>query len=251
MKNRHDEEMNSFDVLIVSGARPTLLNRTLESFEKNLFRNIRVGNCFINIDPFEGSDEEVEECEKICRGRFEQVFVNTPRAPHFTKAVKWLWSRPNTDWCIHLEDDWLLTRQISVDELLSCMTRRVTQISFMTKEKRWKYKSSYHFDEMKKTIFGVYIGRGLNKKRPMFGTSPSILSSNFARECSALMIDDLDPEKQLNKFNPKLNQYTSKFRNRFLGSINDHVAVDIGREHRVDKGIEKTLLKGQSIWIRK
>jgi len=238
-----------FDILITSGARPGLLEQTLSSFQENLFRNVSPNTCFINIDPFEGGKEEIELCEEICGRYFDRVIAHKPAKSHFTKAVKWLWSSPETDWCLHIEDDWMLRRPVELDEILAAMKRNVVQISFMTKEKLWTSKSKYHYAGGRRKILGIDIGRGLDKTRPVFGTSPSFLRTEFAKHCASLMDDTLDPEKQLHRHNPALNEYTRHFRNRFLGSPEDHVALDIGREHRSKLGIEKKTVQGRSEWM--
>jgi hypothetical protein len=131
------------------------------------------------------------------------------------------------------------------------MKRKVTQITFMTQEKNWKYRSKFHFKPNRKVVFGVDIGKGLNKKRPVFTTSPSIISSNFAKRCASMFDLNLDPEKQLNKLNKPLNDYTSQYRNRFIGSRNENVAIDIGREHRDQIGLQKKVVDGQSFWTKR
>ncbi len=242
------DKKNSFDVLIVSGARPELLKATLDSFEKNLFSNIEINDCYINIDPFEGGIEQINACEILCKNYFKKVYANKPTSPQFTKAVQWLWSKPQTEWALSIEDDWLLSRKVEKDEIFSAMKSKVMQISFMTKEKMWKFRSNYHYKPNRRKIFGIDIGRGLDKSRPIFTTSPSFVKSTFANRCSQLMTPSLDPEKQLNKINEPLSEYTSQYRNHFIGSRKDHVAIDIGRDHRSKKGITKQVIDGQSFW---
>lgn len=239
-----------FDVLIVSGARPQLLERTLESFRDKLFCSIQLGTCYINIDPFEGGREDVDRCEQLCKDHFNRVVANKPSSPHFTRAVRWLWSAAASEWCLHIEDDWILNRTIRRDEIFDAMKSRVTQISLMTEQKRWRHRSCYHYDEARRVILGIDFGRKLDRRRPVFGTSPSFIQSTFAKRCAELMRDELDPEKQLRKSNPELNRFTSGYRNRFLGSRDDFVATDIGREHRQNLGLEKIMVDGQSTWVR-
>lgn len=238
------------DVLLVSGARPELLEKTLASFSERMFRHFKIGSLYVNIDPFEGGPAEVSACEAICKRYFETVVARKPETSHFTAAIRWLWHQPETHWCFHLEDDWVLSRDVSADEFREAARGTVRQVSLMTREKNWGYRSHFHFEPGRKTFLGLDLGKGFNKKRPIFGTSPSFLRSDFARSCADLMTEDLDPEKQLNYLNPELNAYTSKFRNRFIGARREFVAVDIGREHRDAQGITKTIVEGNSVWSR-
>ncbi|TYC79822.1 hypothetical protein FMN63_00805 [Stappia sp. BW2] len=238
------------DVLLVSGARPSLLEKTLASFSKRLFKNFEIGALYVNIDPFEGGPVEVDACETICKRHFTNVVARKPEASHFTRAIRWLWRQPAAHWCLHLEDDWMLNRDVHPEEVKRAMTRNVRQVSLMTREKNWGYRSLYHFEPGRKTFLGMDLGKGLNTKRPIFGTSPSFLRSDFAARCAELMDEKLDPEKQLNYMNPDLNAYTAQFRNRFIGARRDYVAVDIGREHRDALGITKEVIDGNSVWSR-
>ncbi|MES0810418.1 hypothetical protein ABLO27_13125 [Roseibium sp. SCPC15] len=236
------------DISLVSGARPGLLRETLESFYSKLFKNFDLQTLYVNIDPFEGGPEEVETCELICREYFSEVVSRKPDKPHFTKAVRWLWSRPKADWCFHLEDDWVLSREVSLQEFHDAQKRNVAQISLMTREKNWGYRSMYHYEPSRLTFLGRDLGKSLNRRRPIFTTSPSFVRRDFAHRCAELMNDTLDPEKQLNTLNPELNAYTADFRNHFIGARREFVAIDIGRQHRDEHGITKTVIDGNSVW---
>ncbi len=238
------------DVTLVSGARPGLLKQTLEDFSAKLFRNFSVQTLYVNIDPFEGGQEEVEACDAICREYFPDIVARKPESSHFTTAVKWLWSQPTADWFFHLEDDWILNREVREEEFRKARKRKVTQVSLMTREKNWGDRTFFHYEPARKVILGKDFGKGLNKKRPIFTTSPSFVQSDFAKRCAALMDDGLDPEKQLNYLNPDLNAYTARFRNHFIGTRREFVAEDIGRTHRDTQGIVKTVVDGNSVWSR-
>ena len=59
-----------------------------------------------------------------------------------------------------------------------------------------------------------------------------------------------DPEKQFFKgVNPTLEAYVSKFRNKVIGEIGDYHIVDIGREWRDRRNIQKTMVGWQSQWV--
>ncbi|WP_421980859.1 hypothetical protein [Roseibium sp.] len=238
------------DVTLVSGARPALLETTLKSFSAFLFKNFELQTCFVNIDPFEGGPDEVAACEAICRSVFKNVVTRTPEKPHFTRAVKWLWSQPRSAWCFHLEDDWMLEREVTSEEFTAAHERRVAQITLMTREKNWGYRSRFHYEPSRFVVLGRDFGKSVNKKRPIFTTSPSFVRREFALRCSELLDETLDPEKQLNYLNPALNSFTSKFRNRFIGKRREYVARDIGRQHRDERGITKTVEDGSSVWVK-
>ncbi|MDN3721444.1 hypothetical protein QW131_25370 [Roseibium salinum] len=152
--------------------------KTLESFFRPVFfRNFEVGTLYVNIDPFEGGPEEVSACETICRDHFPNVVARKPETPHFTKAVRWLWRQPRAEWCFHLEDDWILNREVRAEEFRQSMKTNVRQVSLMTKEKNWGYRSPYHYEPSRLKI----LGRDFGKK----ASTGSGRSSRQARVSSA------------------------------------------------------------------
>ena len=204
----------AIDLLLVSGSRPQLLERTLDSFGKNLLSNFEVSTVYANIDPFEGTAEDTQSCADLIRERFPACHIRAPDTCSFTGAVKWLWSNTSAAAALHLEDDWVIDREVRPEDVFN-------------------------------------IGRKYNYDRPIFTTSPSFLERSFAHECASKMRLDLDPEKQLyGDRNPELGQYTKTFRSRLLGVGGDFWISDIGREHRQASNLKKTLIDGQSHWIR-
>jgi hypothetical protein len=239
------------DVLILSGARPGLLERTLASFEHNLFRHFSIGRVFANVDPFGGTAKERDRCVEIVRIVFPGAELRIPDSPHFTDAVRWLWTQVKAPWAFHLEDDWLLNERIDpprISPLAEGMTR---QISLNSKQKNWRFHGDpfYHRVVEKKLWKWVYH-REKVQSRPAFTTSPTFVERDFARHCSALMSRDLDPEKQLQDGrNPALAEFTSSYRNYLLGHEGRIVVQDIGRAHRKKIGLRKKVIEGRSIWI--
>lgn len=218
------------DVTIVATRRPDLLRQTLQSFERNLLRNVGVGAAFLNIDPIWGSEADDHEVEQLVRGlRPRRLEIRRPDSAGFGAAVKWLWSKPQSHWFLHLEDDWLLQREVSARLLRRRLAAdRFAQISLLRRADGWK--KSVHYSK--------------------FTTGPSVMLSAFAHRASELMREELDPEKQLySGTNLRLEAEVSRFRRRYLGSrFTPSYIVDIGRPWRASRGIEKSLVHGASVW---
>lgn len=225
-------KLSEFDVTVVATRRSELLKQTLHTFSKNLFSKIHIRRMFCNIDPLWGDERGDREIEETCRSYFADVVIRKPEKPSFGAAVKWLWSQPQTDWFLHLEDDWLLTRPIDVERLSQEMSfSTVEQISFTRlNRKAWRK--------------GVWVDR--------FTTSPSLVRSSFARLVSSLMDPELDPEKQMyGTENPILSDVTrGEFRHRLHGHrFSRDFLEDIGRAWREERGIVKKRVGDKSIWI--
>lgn len=222
---------DSIDISLVSSRRPHLLDLMLRSFRMNLLRKVNVRRLVVNIDPIWGNEFDAGAVKTVCRLYFDEVEIREPESPSFGAAVKWLWSRMETEWFLHLEDDWCLMWPIDVERLKREMAEQsVGMISLYNHGKAWRK--------------GVWPDR--------FTTSPSFVRNSFGRTASGLMNPALDPEKQFyNQMNPALAEAVSSYRHRFHGSRFAPVCiVDMGREWREARQIEKTLVAGESVWSR-
>jgi hypothetical protein len=239
------------DLLLLSGARPHLLCKTLDSFSKNAFGNFYIKNVFANVDRFQGGDKEVSEVVEIIREIWPAAEIRLPPKPSFTGAVKWLWSSVSSPYCFHLEDDWVAQREINSGMVFPHFKDNTEQVSILTFEKQWKFKYPFHCKWERRTIFGVPVGKRLSPEEPVFTTSPSFMTRDFANTCASLMDEDLDPEKQLyDGRNQELRRFTTGFRNRLISSDGGFLIRDIGREYREAVGVKKITIDGKSKWSK-
>jgi hypothetical protein len=221
--------MNPIDVTMVATRRPELFRETLLSFEKNLFRELRPPRLILNIDPMFGDEDCDARIEEIAHSVVGNVVIRRPPQPSFGAAVIWAWSQAETDWFLHLEDDWQLTAPPDLRRLQKQMQiSRIAQIRLKKSGKDWRK--------------GVW--------RPVVSTSPSFISREFARTVLPYMRPDLDPEKQFQGgHNPELAAAAAGFRYRvhvprFLPGI----LVDTGRDWARARGIKKSVVDGRTIW---
>lgn len=235
------------DISLVCGRRPELLERTLESFSKNVFSNFEIANVFANIDPFCGTEEDGLSVEKLLKKYFQNCNIFKPNSPSFGAAVKRVWSATKSDIVLHMEDDWVAEESIDWLNFDKELTGNVACLSFMTLEKNWRKNSSFHTRYIKRKLFGVTYWRSTVA---CFTTSPCFLRGDFARRCGELMDPSLDPEKQFsNGLNLDLEKYALKFSNKFLiGRESKYIIRDIGREYRFRSGLNKTIVDGVSVW---
>jgi hypothetical protein len=205
-----------------------LLVKTLESFQKNMFSRLPVRCLFLNIDPLWGSRDDDTAVESVAREFCRDVVVRRPDRPGFGDAVKWLWGQPETEWFLHLEDDWLLRDAVSPQRLAAEMRdARLFQIRFS------------FWPRLKRLV------------RPaQFTTSPGFVRTEHSRVVASLMDAALDPEKQMiTNANPPLRRFLASVRTRYYGSLTmPPMVADIGREWRKGRGIEKRIVDGVSVW---
>jgi hypothetical protein len=215
------------DVTMTATRRPELLLRTLGSFREMLFERLPVRKFFLNIDPVWGNERQGKEVEEISRSFFGNVEARCPSTGSYGGAVKWLWSKPETEWFLHLEDDWTMTHPISLNKLSSQMSSGASQIVLAN----WRRLQR-------------------RRKPPKLGLCPLFSKREFGRLASIHMNPDLDPDKQFrNGSNPVLEQaVSSHYAVYFGGRLTRETIIDIGRDWREDRKIEKKIVDGASIW---
>ena len=110
-----DEKTLSFTTTAMP--RPEVVQATYETFTSNLlgldFKKITL---FLNIDGFPEKRDEHKRLEvtEVARQYFGNVVVNMPETSSFAAAVKWCFSRVETPYNFHLEDDWALVEPFHI-----------------------------------------------------------------------------------------------------------------------------------------
>ncbi len=99
-------------------ARPDILEKTYDSFSKNIKQDLKEFTLFINVDPVPNNIRQKEIIE-VANRYFNRVICNLPKEPNFTKAVSWCWkSAAAFPFIFQLEDDWVLEQEIDLNTLL-------------------------------------------------------------------------------------------------------------------------------------
>ena len=107
----HPIDENTLSFTTTAMPRPEVVQATYDSFTRNL-HGLDFGRVtlYINIDSFpeKRDDYKRQEVTEIARRYFGNVVVNMPDTPSFAAAVKWCFSKIETLYNFHLEDDWEL-----------------------------------------------------------------------------------------------------------------------------------------------
>ena len=198
---------------------------------------------------FRGGEREADQVSALILSRFPAAVIRRPKQPSFTDAVKWLWGSVKSPYCLHLEDDWVAEKPITEEAIFKHFEGNVAQVSLLTSEKQWRFQYPFHCKWTRNKIFGVGFGKRLLKNEPVFTTSPSFTTREFANTSALLMRNDLDPEKQMyDGNNVDLRAFNINFRNRLISDESGFLIRDIGRAHRASLGLEKFIENGQSVW---
>jgi hypothetical protein len=239
--------MPTYDLCIVSGRRPDLIERTLASFQEQVFRHFALRRVLVNIDPFCGTEQDGDEVARIVTRFFPAAELFRPEQASFGAAVRRLWQATSADIVLHLEDDWIALEPITPADVEGRLAGRVAALTLMTAEKHWSGGSPYQTRRKKYRIAGVPVW---SRRVSRFSTSPCFLSGPFARTCAGMMDARLDPEKQFyDAVNAPLERFSEGWDALFLvGKRAPNVIEDIGRDWREQRSISKTVVNGVSIW---
>lgn len=151
--------------------RPEIIRKTYHSFVKNLHGvDFSKTTLYINIDPAPDAARR-EETLEVAKCFFGRVIHRFPEKPNFTSSVNWLWSIANSDYILHLEDDWELIKPIDINDIMRIFNKnkQINQVAFRA------YKFSY--DKM--------------------CLSPSVLSNKMYKNFAGKLDETKNPEIQL------------------------------------------------------
>lgn len=236
------------DITFVCGRRPDLLSQTLAALRAKVLCNFQVGTVYANIDPFCGNVEDGEKCEEMLYESFPLVRVTRPEVASFGAAVKYLWKQPQTDFFLHMEDDWDFLHPISPEDITHRLRNNVVQVQLASRDKLYLPKK-YSFRTSWRKTFGFKIFKKVDTSRPLFGTSPSFIKTNFAKACADRMDPEKDPEKQLYESGTDLGEFTKNFLNHPLQAPGQKAIVrDLGRDWLNKRGLKKRIVEGVSTW---
>lgn len=202
------------DITMTATQRPNILDKTLESFSKNIFNERDRYRLIINIDPI-GEDCSGLEIINICLNYFDTVFHFT-EVPFFTRAVMYCWDEADTDYIFHLEDDWELLKKINIDEMIKILESDKKMASLrLNKEK---------------TMFSEYGKRNGYVPFSKLSLNPTLIKKEFIKGVLPLMEENLNPEKQLRVSDSERGKFISKWTHGiYVKESFDEVVRDLGR----------------------
>jgi len=246
-----------FDITCTATLRPELLDRTLSSFTKNLFKErISCARLIINID-ITGCDldnpgivmDKLEAIRDVIHNYpFYEMYPRMCSKPNFPDAWCWCMDQVKSKYFFHLEEDWELLFPIDFEAMWDLFEeygnlahlRLSTFQSVNSSCKNWNkflYWNGDFFEAINEDKFTIgWAGH------------PSLNRSSFLKECLLHINRELNPEKQIKgKIHPKITEAIGKHRfGSFHPQNSPKSIVDIGREWMVNNGWVKA---GNKAWF--
>jgi len=214
---------NNIDITMTAVLRPDVICKTLESFTSNLLyeKNIKY-RLIINVDNV-GENILPKQIRKICEEYFSEIKFNFSENPSFTKAVMWCWDNAESDFVFHLEDDWIIKRKTSMNDIIRIMNDNndLACIHLMRHDINGKTKQLFGTEYEYSDNAGIFIS-----KRPFgFSLNPVVIRLDFLKKIRSAMVDNKNPEKQIRVKNKKMNKTMNEWRYGIYASYGDKAFV--------------------------
>lgn len=211
------------DVVTTATLRPELLDLTYRSFTNRLLNQFTRRRLIINVDPIGDVGASLAEVLQVCHAHFDEVVYRSPETPSFPAAVHWAWSAVQSDYFLHLEDDWLLKKSVSADRVQA-------------------------YFQQDPTLAEVTLNLSSNAKAPPgLSLRPSFFRKAFIDEALPYFDLEQDPEKQ---WRERIGDDGPMAGWRFRGygeSDEGCFVADIGKRWRKASGFRKWD-RGQITW---
>jgi len=226
------------DVTMTSVLRPGIVNVTLKSFCEKFLTDRSRYRLIINIDPV-GENVKPKEVVKVCENYFDEVIYNVPNEPSFPAAVIWTWRKARSEWIFHLEDDWLISRDTSINHMISILERhqdfaclRMPKHRIPNKRAIMMFRSRYRYNPE-----GFYVA---DDRKAQFGLNPVLIRGSFVKRAVPLMITTKNPEKQFRYGNILMREFIMKWNYAIYGTPGSPaLAIDNGLTWRQTLGFNK------------
>jgi len=231
------------DVTMTACLRCAILEQTLGSFFKYLkgFKSL-CPRLIINIDPV-GPDNYTDVLG-VCRQYFDKIVSRVSDNCSFSYAFKWVWGQVEAPFVLHLEDDWVLTKNVSVTELLDTLEEEqdlmiLRLAAFAAGPKYMKnWNKFFPYDG------NIYRCPSDLKGGLAFCGHPSVIKKSFIEFMAPLLDPTRNPEKQIKHNAPKIGKILRPFLNKYEYGVyskpdNDPLVIDIGRQWMIANGYSK------------
>ena len=229
------------NVAITATYRPEILDRTLDSFRKYLFKHrMREFRVVVNIDPVGSKFPRGNDVFLVLSEYFGKIYLNAPPQGHFGKAFHWCWSNCEGDLVFNLEEDWELLEPVNLDNMINMFNRfpllsHLRLSAFRSMEDHCKMWN--HFTRWNGSFFEI---QEEDKGRIGFAGHPSLNRGSFVRNIASVLNPHLNPEKQIKaRYRPAKPYIDRGMFGVYILPNSEPQIKDIGREWMRANGYEK------------
>lgn len=246
--------MKEFDITMTATLRPELIEKTLDSFNKYLFKkHIHKARLIINVDLISPSNsltilQNIKDTILCCQ--FKEIKVNVNNNPHFARAFIWCMNQVQSKYFFHLEEDWELLCDIDFEHMIDIMKQNKTLAHLRLSQ----FKStSNHIKAWQN--FAYWNGQFFeydDKTKFVDGWSghPSLNRTSFMKKVLNIINPNNNPEKQIKgSCSKEMFDLISDHRFGIYHYQNYTPAIkDLGRNWMIENGYRKA---GNKAWFVK
>ena len=192
--------MDRIDITMTATLRPEIIEKMFIDIRRRIVKTeLDRYRLIINIDNI-GESVNPNYIVRIAKNYFPVLLYNISTYPSFTKAVKWVWRMATSKFVFHIEDDWIITRDVDVDDMIRIL-KKYNKLSSLRLNKRampnldivegtfdgrWEY--------MKDDNFYICTDKSL-----VLSLNPNLIKREFIDDILPHMNDKANPEKQFSK----------------------------------------------------
>ena len=232
--------------------RSEILRETLISLVKNLKYSNPL-RLIIDVAPAANSSFTQHDLYKVASTYFDNAHLicRMVEESKQAEAIKWMWSKSESDFVLHWEDDWVLTRGLDLDKIENLFFKHYT-LGMLYFDRCQKsvldypgYKGVFAQSEMAPSIYIRLKGKSL-------GGPPALLRKSYKEAVLPLMKDNecLDITSRTKGAKKLLEEWETCV---YVGeSGKGRLVKDIGTAWRESKGLKmkKNTPRGVT-WVRK
>ena len=185
--------MDQIDVVTTAIRRPEIMDLAYRSYFNGGIRGLPQVRIILNIDPIGAGN--TNEIVAIASRYASEVVVRQPDQSNFAAAINWAWSHVESEYFLHLEDDWLLSRPIHFGDWIGSLKGEDYLQAVLIRKRSRKVASPYSFraNLAKKAVIAK-IG-----EIPLDHNPEKFAKTQLAQDVSI----DFGPERQLHDMGRK------------------------------------------------
>ena len=173
--------MFQIDVAMTAALRPEIIERTLTSIRSKLHW---AGGFNLIVDIASVGDKQYsqKQVEKGIRNYFPEAKVRIKKDSFQAEALKWTWRNSNSPYMLQWEDDWVLERDIYLQDVMNKMKSWYGYICFDRIKKSVLDYPGYkdHFVKTDHTIWERIKGKSL-------GGPPALMKAEYVKAALRLI----------------------------------------------------------------
>jgi hypothetical protein len=231
---------------MIAALRPSVIQRTLESFRRNVRYSKKFRIVAAVAPPPIGEPGVSQDIVKSLLSSFYPLKALTEGTESHSDCQIWIWKHCEGEFFLQWEDDWELLKPLDLDLMVEIMVRRkdLAYINFDRKEKSLFVYKSYvkSFERLERGLFSRVRGKSL-------GGPPAIVRNSYAARAADFMKSNEAPDRTSRSKEVQDFLRSYMIGHYIGGDEKGGIVRDIGTVWRQSMGLRKTTKLGSVRWV--